>query len=306
MIKIIKSTVEEPMAALFGSKPASTSTSETKGSGANLWIAASDGDLKRVKELAAVAAADVAVTAATASSDEGAKTVSVISSSAAKQAARTACLSAKDEHGYSALHAASSYGHGELLKFLLAEGVSPDLLDEDGDTALHVCATGECAELLLEAGADGSTKNDEGKTPAEANAEHVVQLLQVLGAAGKEQASVGAGAGAATATIKEAEEEEEEDKEKEGGRDQDNGDDLSQLQTMTTAAELLGLEPDAASAREELAPLLQVALVLAKAGHGDIEMVKAMAVLAQGVLGGETSAESAGGVAAGGSGGKKN
>ena len=286
------------MAALFGSKPASKATGDgARCSGANIWIAASDGDLKRVKELAAAAAATAAASATgTNEGDASAlgekeRASASVAAVASQQAARTACLSAKDEHGYSALHAAASYGHLELLAFLLAEGVSPDLRDEDGDAALHVCATGECAELLLGSGADGGAKNDEGKTPVESNAEHVVQLLQVLGAKKDGEA--------AAATIKEGEEEGEGEGELEGA---DDGD-LAKLQTMTTAAELLGLEPDAASAREELGPLLQVALVLAKAGHCDVEMVQAMAVLAQGVIGAAARDGAAGGGSGGGGGG---
>ncbi|ESZ97011.1 hypothetical protein SBOR_2603 [Sclerotinia borealis F-4128] len=62
-----------------------------------------------------------------------------------------ALASAQDEHGYSLMHAAASYNHLELLRALVTEfDVSVDLKDEDGDTALFVAETLDCAKLLVE------------------------------------------------------------------------------------------------------------------------------------------------------------
>lgn len=62
-----------------------------------------------------------------------------------------ALASAQDEHGYSLMHAAASYNHLDLLRALVTEfNVSVDLKDEDGDTALFVAETLECAKLLVE------------------------------------------------------------------------------------------------------------------------------------------------------------
>ena len=69
--------------------------------GENIWVAASDGDLERVKHLVEV---------------EG---VSV---------------NAQDEVGYSPLHAAASYGEIQVLEYLLARGGDVTIKDEDGDT----------------------------------------------------------------------------------------------------------------------------------------------------------------------------
>lgn len=73
---------------------------------------------------------------------------------------------AQDDHGYSLLHAAASYNHLDLLRSLLVEfNVPVDLKDEDGETALFVCETIECARLLVEEfHADTTVRADDGKT----------------------------------------------------------------------------------------------------------------------------------------------
>ncbi|KAM3073204.1 hypothetical protein ACMFMG_008915 [Clarireedia jacksonii] len=59
--------------------------------------------------------------------------------------------SAQDEHGYSLMHAAASYNHLDLLRALVNEfNVDVNLKDEDGDTALFVAETLECAKVLIE------------------------------------------------------------------------------------------------------------------------------------------------------------
>ncbi|TGO24485.1 hypothetical protein BPAE_0101g00030 [Botrytis paeoniae] len=62
-----------------------------------------------------------------------------------------ALASAQDEHGYSLMHAAASYSHLDLLRALVTEfNVNVDLKDEDGETALFVAETLDCAKLLVE------------------------------------------------------------------------------------------------------------------------------------------------------------
>ncbi|TGO64570.1 hypothetical protein BOTNAR_0086g00100 [Botryotinia narcissicola] len=62
-----------------------------------------------------------------------------------------ALASAQDEHGYSLIHAAASYSHLDLLRALVTEfDVNVDLKDEDGETALFVAETLDCAKLLVE------------------------------------------------------------------------------------------------------------------------------------------------------------
>lgn len=62
-------------------------------------------------------------------------------------------------------HAAASYGHEELLAFLLSQGGDATLRDSDGDTPLHYCESPACGDMLLAAGADLLAANDEGDVP---------------------------------------------------------------------------------------------------------------------------------------------
>jgi hypothetical protein len=52
-----------------------------------------------------------------------------------------------------------------VCAYLLSKGARVDVRDSDGDTALHVCESPECGELLVAAGADLTTTDAEGKTP---------------------------------------------------------------------------------------------------------------------------------------------
>lgn len=72
--------------------------------------------------------------------------------------------SCQDEHGYSLLHAAASYGHIDLLRALVKEfNVNVNLIDEDGETCLFVTETPNIAKCLVEElGVDIKRKNDEG------------------------------------------------------------------------------------------------------------------------------------------------
>ena len=77
--------------------------------------------------------------------------------------------SSQDEHGYSLLHAAASYGHIDLLRALVKEfHVDTNLIDEDGETCLFVTETEDIAKCLVEElGVDYRRKNDDGLTARE-------------------------------------------------------------------------------------------------------------------------------------------
>ena len=77
--------------------------------------------------------------------------------------------SSQDAHGYSLLHALISYNHLDLLRTLFAEfKPDPNLVDEDGETALFVVESVEAAQCLLEEiGVDSEMRNAEGQTAEE-------------------------------------------------------------------------------------------------------------------------------------------
>jgi len=74
----------------------------------------------------------------------------------------------KDAHGYTLLHAASSYSHPDLIRTLIKDhNVNPNTVDEDNETPLFVAENEEVARLLLELGADVWWKNEDGLTAEE-------------------------------------------------------------------------------------------------------------------------------------------
>ncbi|KAJ8101569.1 ankyrin repeat-containing domain protein [Lipomyces tetrasporus] len=102
---------------------------------ANLWIAASDNNIPVVRTLLA--------TQAHTPND-------------------------RDPHGYTPLHAAASYSHIDLLRYLVSEGGDVNITDEDSETPLFVVETVEAAKVLVEElGADWTHKNSEGYTARE-------------------------------------------------------------------------------------------------------------------------------------------
>lgn len=101
----------------------------------NIWVAASDGQLEDVKKMIEV---------------DGLSP------------------NAKDENGYTPVHAAASYGHMDLLRYLIGKGGDINVTDEDGDSALHTVEELEVAKQLVEEfKADYKLKNTEGQTPFE-------------------------------------------------------------------------------------------------------------------------------------------
>ncbi|SGZ47215.1 CIC11C00000002818 [Sungouiella intermedia] len=74
----------------------------------------------------------------------------------------------KDPNGYTAIHAAASYGHIDLLKLLILSGGDINIQDNEGDTPLHHVEDLATATVMVEElGADYKKKNTEGQTPAE-------------------------------------------------------------------------------------------------------------------------------------------
>lgn len=77
--------------------------------------------------------------------------------------------SSQDAHGYSLLHALTSYNHVSLLRTISREfSIPADLRDEDDETALFVAETVAAAQALVEElGVDASLRNKEGQTAEE-------------------------------------------------------------------------------------------------------------------------------------------
>jgi ankyrin repeat protein len=61
-------------------------------------------------------------------------------------------------------HAAASYGHLDVLSWLLAHGGDINIRDADGDTPLHHCDAAPAAQFLLAHGADATLTDEEGNT----------------------------------------------------------------------------------------------------------------------------------------------
>lgn len=70
----------------------------------------------------------------------------------------------QDNHGYSLLHAAASYGHVSLLRSLVKDfNVDINLIDEDGETCLFVAESVDVAQCLVEElGIDTEVRNEDG------------------------------------------------------------------------------------------------------------------------------------------------
>ena len=74
----------------------------------------------------------------------------------------------RDENGKTLLHLATEYGHADIVKYLLANGINPDTTDRMGNTALQIAAYNgfpEISKLLINAGANVNTSNSYGITP---------------------------------------------------------------------------------------------------------------------------------------------
>nr|POE47463.1 ankyrin repeat-containing protein p1e11.10 [Quercus suber] len=86
--------------------------------------------------------------------------------------------SAQDAHGYSLIHAASSWGHSDLLKQLVREfNVDINLRDEDGETCLFNAETVDMAKEIVNLGVDVAARNHDDQTAAEKLADEDEQPL---------------------------------------------------------------------------------------------------------------------------------
>lgn len=88
-------------------------------------------------------------------------------------------VTATDENGYGFFHAAASYGHIPVLQWLLAQNRTiANVVDNEGDSALHYACTVDTAKLLLEvAGVSPDIKNQCGKTALEIKQEELQEMM---------------------------------------------------------------------------------------------------------------------------------
>ncbi|KAG8743386.1 hypothetical protein FRC12_015061 [Ceratobasidium sp. 428] len=114
----------------------------------NIWIAAGDGDLARVKELV---------------EEQG------MSPNAPD-----------DVIGYTPMHAAASYGHLNILEYLIEKGGDVNVTDEEGDTPLYTAESVTVAQFLVEHGAQVDIKNSEDISPAEATEEDFPEVAAYI------------------------------------------------------------------------------------------------------------------------------
>lgn len=73
-------------------------------------------------------------------------------------------------NGWTALHAAASNGHKDVMILLISNGIMIDAQDDSGNTALHIAAHNghsEAVAILLKSGASSSITNGRNDTAYE-------------------------------------------------------------------------------------------------------------------------------------------
>ncbi|GAA6009291.1 hypothetical protein JCM11491_004260 [Sporobolomyces phaffii] len=117
---------------------------------ANIWLAAGEGKLDKVKEYV---------------EQDGVSP------------------NALDDNSYSPLHAAASWNHPDILSYLVERGGDINLVDEDGETPLFVVETVGMARLVVQLGGNAQHRNSDGMTAAQQLQEehpHISVYLRTL------------------------------------------------------------------------------------------------------------------------------
>lgn len=114
----------------------------------NIWTAASEGDAARVAELV----------------ESGQSTAPPAARAPPDPTPAGLSPSIPDENTYTPLHAAASYSHTDILRYLVSKGGDINTVDGDGETPLFLVETAETARVVVELGGDPRWKNVEGMT----------------------------------------------------------------------------------------------------------------------------------------------
>ena len=136
----------------------------------NLWVAASDGDLDRVRvrflhpPLYTTPpdqnSLDLSISSRTSISVPTQKTPIPTPPCALNSADAPITLWFTDEYR----HAAASYDHLELLEYLISIGGDINISDDDGETPIFTVESLEMARWMVDHGADVQITNQEGLT----------------------------------------------------------------------------------------------------------------------------------------------
>ncbi|KIJ52647.1 hypothetical protein M422DRAFT_26216 [Sphaerobolus stellatus SS14] len=113
----------------------------------NIWVAAGEGDLDRVRELVEN---------------------------------ESFSPNTPDDYTYTPMHAAASYGQIDVLEYLVSKGGDVNIKDEDNETPLFTVESVEVARWLVEHGADIHCCNAEGSFAAQHLAEEFPAVSNYL------------------------------------------------------------------------------------------------------------------------------
>ncbi|KAJ7227137.1 ankyrin [Mycena pura] len=113
----------------------------------NIWVAAGDGDLERVRHLVEK---------------------------------ESLSPNAPDEYTYTPMHAAASYGQLHVLEYLISRGGDVNVEDGDGDTPIYTVENVETAKFLVDHGAVIDRQNSEGVSPIDHLAEEFLEVANYL------------------------------------------------------------------------------------------------------------------------------
>ncbi|KAJ9090922.1 hypothetical protein QFC19_009348 [Naganishia cerealis] len=140
----------------------------------NIWIAASDGDLERVKVRTTpvvqhfpILTADVRCEYTGADRNARYVLTEIHTLAVAEQSPLGMSPNAEDENTYTPMHAAASYAHLDLLEYLISKGGDINHPDSDGETPLFTVESVQVAQWMIERGAKIDVRNHEGDTVAE-------------------------------------------------------------------------------------------------------------------------------------------